>query len=145
MKGFKAWYFGELIYAALSCFIKTSVILYLRQVYYGSRHGPVINRPFLRIGLNTSLICVWLASVVFFFAAIFQCSPVSYYWGQVARPTGSGTCHSSIVPITGIVLSIVLALTDLLLALVPVVSLWKTHLPWKTKAKIQVLSSLGVL
>ncbi|EMT73012.1 hypothetical protein FOC4_g10001860 [Fusarium odoratissimum] len=31
--GFQTWYFGELIYPVLSCFTKTSVILFLQQAY----------------------------------------------------------------------------------------------------------------
>jgi hypothetical protein len=54
-------------------------------------------------------------------------------------------CHKNIVPIAGIVLSIVLAITDWVLALVPITSLWNGSLPWKTKFGIQALTSLGVL
>jgi hypothetical protein len=147
VKGFQTWYFGELIYAALSCFIKTSVVLYLHQLYIGQpSKRAIVNRPFLRVTLALCLVCVWATSIVFFLTSIFQCSPVGYYWEQFNVPISPGKCSKSIVPITGIVLSIVLALSDWTLALVvPVMSLWNARLPWKTKAAIQALTSLGVL
>ncbi|KAG8673888.1 hypothetical protein FPOAC1_007207 [Fusarium poae] len=147
VKGFQTWYFGELLYAALSCSVKTSLVVYLRRVY-------VVNSPSLKIILNLCLVCIWATSTAFFFASIFQCSPVGYYWGQFRRPTVPersdktivrGKCHKNIVPIAGIVLSIVLAISDWVLALVPIMSLWKGSLPWKTKFGIQALASLGVL
>jgi hypothetical protein len=147
VKGFQTWYFGELIYAALSCFTKTSVVLYLHRLYIGEpSKGATVNRPFLRITLTICLVCVWATSIVFFLTSIFQCSPVGYYWGQFNDPISPGKCSKSIVPIAGIVLSIVLALSDWTLALVvPIMSLWNARLPWKTKAAIQALTSLGVL
>ncbi|SCO92589.1 uncharacterized protein FRV6_16717 [Fusarium oxysporum] len=147
VKGFQTWYFGELIYAVLSCFTKTSVVLYLHRLYIGEPSKRVIvNKPILRISLIICLVCVWATSIVFFLTSIFQCSPVGYYWGQFNDPVSSGKCSKSIVPIAGIVLSIVLALSDWTLALVvPIMSLWNARLPWKTKAAIHALTSLGVL
>jgi hypothetical protein len=147
VKGFQTWYFGELIYAVLSCFTKTSIILYLHRLYIGEpSKRATVNRPFLRITLTICLVCVWATSIVFFLTSIFQCSPVGYYWRQFNDPISPGTCSKSIVPIAGIVLSVVLALSDWTLALVvPIISLWSSRLPWKTKAAIQALTSLGVL
>jgi hypothetical protein len=110
-----------------------------------SSEGAMVNRPFIRKGVTTCLILVWATSTVFLFASIFQCSPVGYFWGQFQNSDGSGKCLKSIVPITGIVLSVVLALSDWALALVPIISIWKLQLPWKKKIVIQGLSSLGVL
>jgi hypothetical protein len=96
--------------------------------------------------LIVCLVCVWATSIVFFLTSIFQCSPVGYYWEQFKHPVRPGTCSKSIVPIAGIVLSVVLALSDWTLALVvPIMSLWKSWLPWQTKAAIHALTSLGVL
>ncbi|EXA29990.1 hypothetical protein FOVG_18592 [Fusarium oxysporum f. sp. pisi HDV247] len=147
VKGFQTWYFGELIYAVLSCFTKTSVVLYLHRLYIGEpSKGAIVNKPILRISLIVCLVCVWATSIVFFLTSIFQCTPVGYYWEQFKHPVRPGTCSKSIVPIAGIVLSVVLALSDWTLALVvPIMSLWKSWLPWKTKAAIHALTSLGVL
>ncbi|KAI8411419.1 hypothetical protein FOFC_08013 [Fusarium oxysporum] len=147
VKGFQTWYFGELIYAVLSCFTKTSVVLYLHRLYIGEpSKGAIVNKPILRISLIACLVCVWATSIVFFLTSIFQCSPVGYYWEQFKHPVRPGTCSKSIVTIAGIVLSVVLALSDWTLALVvPIMSLWKSWLPWQTKAAIHALTSLGVL
>ncbi|KAH7191481.1 hypothetical protein BKA60DRAFT_601639 [Fusarium oxysporum] len=104
-------------------------VLYLHRLYIGEpSKGAIVNKPILRISLIVCLVCVWATSI------------------QFKHPVRPGTCSKSIVPIAGIVLSVVLALSDWTLALVvPIMSLWKSWLPWQTKAAIHALTSLGVL
>ncbi|KAI3564250.1 hypothetical protein IWW34DRAFT_642344 [Fusarium oxysporum f. sp. albedinis] len=144
--GFQTWYFGELIYPVLSCLTKTSVILFLQQAYivkFQTREAT--NRRYIQWVLYICLCAIWTSSNVFLSASIFQCSPPSHYWMQFEDPSSEGTCSKSIVPAAGIVLSIVTAASDWALASVPIVALTKTQIPWRKKAAIQALSSLGVV
>ncbi|KAK2670337.1 hypothetical protein RAB80_014474 [Fusarium oxysporum f. sp. vasinfectum] len=144
--GFQTWYFGELIYPVLSCLTKTSVTLFLQQAYivkFQTREAT--NRRYIQWVLYICLCAIWTSSNVFLSASIFQCSPPSHYWMQFEDPSSEGTCSKSIVPAAGIVLSIVTAASDWALASVPIVALTKTQIPWRKKAAIQALSSLGVV
>ncbi|TXB98042.1 hypothetical protein FocTR4_00017080 [Fusarium oxysporum f. sp. cubense] len=121
-KGFQTWYFGELIYAMLSCLVKTSVILFLQEAYIGRRKiRKATDRRKICWILYICLAVIWATSIV------------------------EGACSKSVVPAAGIALSIVSAVSDWVLASVPTVALLKTQIPWQKKAAIQALSSLGVL
>ncbi|EXK25457.1 hypothetical protein FOMG_17884 [Fusarium oxysporum f. sp. melonis 26406] len=145
-KGFQTWYFGELIYAMLSCLVKTSVILFLQEAYIGRRKiRKATDRRKICWILYICLAVIWATSIVFLSASIFQCSPPSHYWKQFENPSSEGACSKSVVPAAGIALSIVSAVSDWVLASVPTVALLKTQIPWQKKAAIQALSSLGVL
>ncbi|KAH7233918.1 uncharacterized protein BKA55DRAFT_653117 [Fusarium redolens] len=144
-KGFQTWYFGELIYAVLSCLVKTSVILFLQEAYIGRRKiRKATDRRKICWILYICLAVIWATSIVFLSASIFQCSPPSHYWKQFENPSSEGACSKSVVPAAGIALSIVSAVSDWVLASVPTVALLKTQIPWQKKAAIQALSSLGV-
>ncbi|SCN99794.1 uncharacterized protein FFB20_11001 [Fusarium fujikuroi] len=141
--GFQMWYFGELINAVLSCLIKTSIVLFLREAYIGRRKATDQRKISWMLYICFSGMCA--VSVVFLSASIFQCSPPSHYWKQFKDPKNEGACSKSVVPATGIALSIISTITDFVLASVPTVALLKTQIPWQKKAAIQGLSSLGVL
>ena len=141
--GFQTWYVGEVIYALLSCFIKTSVVLYLHRAFFGKRDGPDISIPALKHVLNGCLVLVWVTSVSFLFTSIFQCSPPSHYWEQFEDPDSLGSCSKTAVPALGIAVSAVLAIGDWALALVPSIVLWKMKLPLRTRIALQALLSLG--
>lgn len=134
---FKAWYFGELLYALVSVSVRTSVALTLLGLYNHAQH-----RTLYMILLLTCLGIVGLVSLVFFFASMFQCSPPTHYWKQFEDPTRVGTCANTVVPTTAIVLSVVAAVSDLILAVFPMARVWNASLSQRKGAFI--LMSLGL-
>ncbi len=91
-----------------------------------------------------SLALVWLITFVFFFVTLFQCSPPSHFWEQVFQKPGS--CgNQDVVPATGIALSVVNAVCDFVLALLPITMIWDVQLNMRTKLTVAALLSMGVL
>ncbi|KAL6359139.1 hypothetical protein LRP88_07356 [Fusarium phalaenopsidis] len=110
--GFQAWYFGELIYGLLTVFVRLSVALFLFQLCTNPIHKWV---------LTGCLSAVMITSLVYLAAAFFQCLPIAYYWERFSGTERKGHCSTSrLVPNAAIILSIVGALSDWLIALIPV-------------------------
>ncbi|KAF4470603.1 integral membrane [Fusarium albosuccineum] len=134
--GMQSWYFGELIYGVLSILIRISVGLYLLRICRSTMHKKI---------LYVSLTIVGLTSTVYFFATLFQCSPPKYYWEQFLSIEESGSCESSLVTTTAIVLSVVAGTSDWVIAMMPAVVLWNIRISQQSKIIIVGLMSLGVL
>jgi hypothetical protein len=135
---FQTWYFGELIYALVSISVRLSVGIFLLKLSDRTKYRQRYKNLFW-----VSLSIVVCVATIFFFASLFQCSPPQYYWEQFENPESDGSCRNDIVPTAAIVLSVVAAISDWLLAVLSIAILWKTSIPWQSKLKIGVLISLG--
>lgn len=135
---FQTWYFGELIYALVSVSVRLSVGIFLLKFSDGTTYHQLYKWLFW--GSLSLVACV---ATIFFFASLFQCSPPQYYWEQFENPESDGSCQNDIVPLVAIILSVVAAISDWLLAFLSMAILWKTSIPWQSKLKIVVLLSLG--
>ena len=104
--------------------------------------------------INTKRICYWIiwvnlivgaiCCITFFFILLFQCSPLNYFWRQVYGE--SGHCYNrSIVTTSTSVYSVLSALSDWCLGLLPIAILWSVQINLRTKVVIAALLSLGMM
>lgn len=111
--------------------------LFLLRICTKSRHKWI---------LAACLVVVIVTSLVYLCATLFQCLPVTYYWQRFELEERAGHCSTArLVPNTAIVLSIVAAISDWLIALIPAVILSGTRIPRSSKILATGLMSIGVL
>lgn len=134
--GMQSWYFGELIYGVLSILVRVSISLYILRICRSRTPKRII---------YASLTIVSVASIIYFFASLFQCSPPAYYWEQFRSINNKGSCESSRVTTTAIALSAIAGISDWIIALMPAVILWNIRISRRSKIIIIGLTSLGVL
>jgi hypothetical protein len=131
----QAWYICEVLYSPLSAAIRCSIALFLYKLAVQRIHQIYI---WINIGV------VLVVSTVYFFIMTFQCYPPSFFWTAVLG--GKGKClDPRIVPNASIVYSVLMAISDLALAILPVWMLWNVKLNKRTKASIAVLLSMGTV
>ena len=83
-------------------------------------------------------------STFYLLLAIFQCRPVTYFWGQYAGETG--TClEKSVFPNATFAHSAVSATADFVLGILPVCIIWDLKMNLQTKMSVGVVLSLGVM
>ncbi|KAI3401680.1 hypothetical protein diail_9344 [Diaporthe ilicicola] len=133
--GLKAWYICEVIYAAISAMVRTSVALFLLRVATEPIHKWVI---YANLGI------IYVISTVFTFIAIFQCNPPSYFYEQVLGKPG-GCMDVNVVPNAVIAHSVIGAVTDLVFAALPVAMLWDVQLNKRTKFVVALLLGMGAV
>ncbi|KXH62494.1 integral membrane protein [Colletotrichum nymphaeae SA-01] len=130
----RAWYICEVLYSPITLAIRTSICLVLLRLTFVRVH---------RLVIYANLVVVWIISFAFFCIVAFQCMPPSYFWRQLYG--GSGSCNSfNLVPITAVTHSIILAMSDWFMGLLPIVLLWNVNLNWRTKALVAALLGLGI-
>ena len=84
-------------------------------------------------------IMVGLHSLATVLTTLLICRPVAAAWDSDV----SGECGDQVV--TYVVLESVGALTDLIILILPIPAIWKTHLPRQQKLVVSILLSVGVL
>jgi hypothetical protein len=83
-------------------------------------------------------------SIFYFFLVIFQCSPVSFFWGQYEGM--KGTCiNPAIVPDASIAHSVVNFIADWVLGLLPIALIYNLQMNTRTKVSVAAILSLGLL
>ncbi|KAI0125778.1 integral membrane protein [Xylariales sp. AK1849] len=134
----RAWYLCEVLNAPLSALIRTSIALFLLRLVVNPWHIWVI-----RINLGI----IWLTSIIYFFLMTLQCLPPSFFWeGPALVPGVAGTCiDHNVVPLATIVYSVLSAISDWILGLLPIAMLWNVSINARTKASIAVLLSMGLI
>lgn len=85
-----------------------------------------------------------IVSTAFFFILVFQCTPVSYFWNQAYGYKGY-CVDRNVIPVAVVVHSILSALSDWCLGLLPVALLWNVKINRRTKVIIVILLSLGMM
>lgn len=132
-----SWFLCELLYAPLSALIRTSIGLFLLRIATVKWHRYII---FGTLGV------VWALSVPFFFILLFQCSPPEHFYEQVLPDAPHGTClKNTVVPRATLAHSVISALMDLVLAMLPIAILWDVKLGKRTKAGVAALLGMGLL
>ncbi|KAK4188358.1 hypothetical protein QBC35DRAFT_206285 [Podospora australis] len=131
-----SWFLNEAIYAPLSALVRSSIAVFLLRIATAKLHRWII---------YGNLVCVWLLTIVYFFIVIFQCSPSSYFYEQVLDPSAGVCVDNDIVPQVTIAHSVTSALTDFILAFLPIAILWHVKLNKRTKAGVATLLSMGFL
>jgi hypothetical protein len=134
-RSLRGWYLCMAIYAPVTLTIRASVCVLLLRLST-SKH-------FKRL-VYANLILIAIISTAFFFIAIFQCSPPSYFWMQVLG--SKGYCHNKlIITYATTVHSALSAASDWCLGLMPIGLLWNVKINRRTKATVAFLLSLGMM
>ncbi|KAI8235250.1 hypothetical protein K4K57_003830 [Colletotrichum sp. SAR 10_99] len=131
----RAWYICEVIYSPITLAIRTSICLLLLRLALNKVHRWVI---------YVNMAIVLLISIAYFFIMTFQCSPPSYFWRQLYGEKGK-CINYNIVPDATIAHSIISAVSDWCIGLLPIALLWNVNLNRRTKALVAVLLSMGMV
>ncbi|KAH7324270.1 hypothetical protein B0I35DRAFT_349064 [Stachybotrys elegans] len=126
------WWFCYLTYALTMVLTKISIGWFLLRVTTQKLHIWII---------RIAIIATCGSGAVFFFVAMFQCSPVHFFWDT--RIAG-GTCVSPdiIIGLT-IVFTIVSVASDFTFAILPGVIVWNLQLNKRTKFLLIPLLAMG--
>ena len=131
----RAWYICMLLYPWITLAIRLSVCVLLFRLNSKRIYSWVI-----RINLIISA----LFTIAFFFILVFQCSPPQYFWRQLYGD--EGYCHPKlIVTYSTTVYSVISALSDWCLGILPIAILWSVNINLRTKVAIAGLLSLGMM
>lgn len=134
-RSLRAWYLCMVLYPWITLTIRASVCVLLFRLTPKRWHRLVI-----WINLASSA----LFSTGFFFILVFQCSPPRYFWRQVYGE--NGYCHNKLIVTYGTtVYSVLSALSDWCLGLLPIAILWSVQINRRTKAAIAGLLGLGMM
>ncbi|KAH8883947.1 hypothetical protein GQ53DRAFT_629792, partial [Thozetella sp. PMI_491] len=131
----EAWFLCEVIYAPLSALVRTSIGVFLLRIATNKTHRAII---------YSTIIVIWILSVIYFFLMMFQCSPPSYFWEQVYHKSGS-CMDLNVIPAATIAHSVISAVCDFILALLPVAMMWNVQLNKRTKVTVAALLSMGLI
>lgn len=130
------WAFAiQVLYNPILAFVKTSVLLFLMRLG-GQKHEVRL----CIIGLLVFNLCQMVA---IFFAVVFQCTPVSYFWDRMreegTRPEGMCINQNAFyIATSGLTI-----LTDLLVLILPFWIFLGLNLPLKVRAAIIGVFVLG--
>lgn len=83
-------------------------------------------------------------SLFYLFLVIFQCHPVSFFWGQYAGEKGA-CINPAAVPDASIAHSAVSFTADWILGLLPIVLIYHLQMNFRTKVSVAGVLSLGLL
>jgi hypothetical protein len=87
---------------------------------------------------------VLVFSAFYFFLVMFQCSPVSFFWGQYKGAEGA-CINPAVVPDASIAHSAVSFTADWILGLLPVAMLWHLQMNTRTKVSVAAILAMGLL
>ncbi|KAK3319855.1 hypothetical protein B0T19DRAFT_273425 [Cercophora scortea] len=128
------FFFEMLLYTVTRFFVRASIILFYLRVF------PAKSESKLSRMLVYTLIANLLYNLAFFFAVVFQCTPVHHFWDQWEgdRPGHCGNVNALVwsAAITGIVF-------DLWLLALPFPQLLALNLHWKKKVMGCMMFSVG--
>lgn len=111
---------------------KMSIAFFFRRVIVERVH---------KIVLFVSVTLTIISCTVFFFACIFQCWPVSYFWDKHNQ---TGTCiPDQVVIALAFLFSAISIVTDFAFALMPAWILSHLNMQLKTKIALGLLMGLG--
>ncbi|KAJ5611868.1 hypothetical protein N7528_008973 [Penicillium herquei] len=83
-----------------------------------------------------------IIAIISVFIVFFQCNPVAMLW----KPTLDGTCWSSdVFDDFSYFVSGYTAMTDIILAIVPILAFWKLQMPFSTKLSVCIMMGLTLL
>jgi hypothetical protein len=128
----KWWYCCYPTYAVTMALTKMSITFFFRRV--------IVERVHRWILVMAAVLTV-VSCFIFFFACVFQCWPVSYFWNKYSQ---TGTCiPDAIVIALAMLFSVINIITDFTFALMPAWILSHLNMKRKTKLALCVLMGLG--
>ncbi|PMD30640.1 hypothetical protein L207DRAFT_391412, partial [Hyaloscypha variabilis F] len=131
----KWWWFGEQFYCLTSSTLKFSIGLFL-----------------LRIAVHkTQKVIVWIVMIVSslmgiysFCLLLFQCRPITYFWGQYSGIKGS-CINPMIISRTAYAFSAVSCWSDWTFCILPGFIIWNLEMNPRTKVSVLLLFALGTV
>ncbi|KAK6865659.1 hypothetical protein PG995_002187 [Apiospora arundinis] len=134
----RAWYLGEVLYVPTATLIRMSIAFFLLRIAVKPWHVWIT---------RINIVVILIINIVYFFLMVIQCTPPSFFWEGPARiPGAHGSCiDKAVVPISTIVHSVLSAISDWTLALLPIAMLWKVQINLRTKISVAVLLSTGLV
>lgn len=131
----RSWAICEVLYPPMSLFIRMSIARFLLRLAVVPWHRWI---AYAVIVLNI------IVSIGYWVPMLIQCIPLSYFW--TAHKGAQGYCiDHTIVPMATVVHSILGAILDWILALLPIAMLWKVQINLRTKVTLSLLLSLGIV
>lgn len=137
VRSLRGWYICMVMYPIITLAIRGSVCVLLFRLNSKKR------RSILWI-IWINLVITSVVSIAFFLVLIFQCNPPAFFWRQLYGD--EGYCHSKLmVTYSTTVYSVLSALSDWCLGLLPIAILWSVKINLRTKTVIAGLLSLGMM
>ncbi|KAL1836355.1 hypothetical protein VTJ49DRAFT_5247 [Mycothermus thermophilus] len=128
----KWWWHCYFAYALTMLCAKMSIAFFFSRITVRRVHRYVL--------IVTTLFTL-ISCFAFFFACIFQCWPVSYFWD---KHTQSGKCiPNRIIIALALLFSVINLLTDITFALMPAWIVSRLNMKLKTKLALVALMGLG--
>ncbi|KAK5654747.1 hypothetical protein OQA88_7072 [Cercophora sp. LCS_1] len=127
----RCWFWCYITYSFTMIFVKLSIGWFLLRITLNTVHRWIIY-------LASVITCT--SCLTFFFLAVFQCSPISYFWD---KHTQTGACiNMSILVGLAYLYSAFSIISDFTFALLPA---WiVTHLNMKRNAKYALIGLMGM-
>ncbi|KAL2127575.1 hypothetical protein VTI74DRAFT_10463 [Chaetomium olivicolor] len=130
----KWWWLCYPSYAVTMSLAKMSIAFFFRRL--------IVNRVHKWI-LAAAVTLTLISCLTFFFACIFQCWPVSYFWDKYSQ---TGTCiPDDVVIALGILFSAINIIADFTFALLPAWLVHGLNMKRKTKVAVSLLMGLGCI
>jgi len=134
-QGLHYWWLCEIFYTLTTVFIRLSIAVFLLRICITRTH---------RFTIYGTLGLVLGFSTFYLFLVIFQCHPLSFFWGQYAGMKGS-CIDAAAVPDASIAHSAISFTADWILGLLPIFLLWNLQMNTRTKVSVAACLSLGFL
>jgi hypothetical protein len=131
---FARWlYILEILYFLLIAIVKLTLLFFFLRIF---------PKPLIRKLLWATIAFTVLYGISFSITAIFQCSPISYYWLQYAEE-GSGKCvNINALAWTNAIISIIL---DIWMLILPLYEVFHLQLSWRNKISVALMFFVGTL
>ncbi|KYK61997.1 hypothetical protein DCS_03142 [Drechmeria coniospora] len=126
------FYVMEILYIASISLIKLSLSLFYLQLFSGAVVRVLL---WCTVGVNV------LFGFVFIIVAIFQCTPVSYYWNQYVDANPGGQCIN--INLVGWLNAAIGVLIDLWMIGLPLTQVMTLRLHWKKKVGVIIMFLFG--
>ncbi len=131
---FLYWFYWQTIFYFVNMtWIKLCLVLFYLRIF----PGQIVRQ--LLIG---TLVVTALYGVIFFFLAIFQCSPISLFWNQWDGEHEGKCLALNSIGWANAAIGVVL---DLWMLAIPLAEVRKLRLHWKKKAGVGMMFLLGTL
>ncbi len=123
----------EVLYFVELSLVKLSLSLFYMSIFPGTN----IRRLLLGTAIFNGVF-----GLTFALAAIFQCTPVSYFWTQYADPLGGHCVNINVLGWANAAISVAV---DLWLIAIPLSQVPKLSLHWKKKMGVVIMFVMGTL
>lgn len=130
----KYFYIMEILYLLEMALIKLSLSLFYLYIF----PGLIIRRVLLGTVAFNGIIGVTFVTI-----AVFQCTPVRYYWSQYVVDNAKGQCID--INAFGWGNAAINLAVDIWMIIIPMVQIRKLHLHWKKKIGVAIMFMTGAL